>query len=71
MVPAPPRAASLSLQGASRRVSYIEAIDSTASEYRPRHESVKTVTHISKPERLQREPIRIVSPDGSAGRMYR
>jgi hypothetical protein len=32
---------------------------------------VRVVTHASQPERLLREPIRIVSPDGSAGRMYR
>ena len=71
IVPDPPQASNTRLPTISRRVSYIEAVEPTEHQFQPRREQVRIVTHNSKPERLQREPIRIVSPDGSAGRMYR
>lgn len=71
IVPDPPQASNTRLPTISRRVSYIEAVAPAEREFQPRREQVRIVTHNSKPERLQREPIRIVSPDGSAGRMYR
>ena len=71
IVPDPPRAASLNFQNSTNRVSYIETLELNETEFRPVQPRVKVITHTSRPERLQRAPLRIVSPDGSAGRMYR
>jgi hypothetical protein len=71
IVPDPPQATNTRLPTISRRVSYIEAVEPAEREFQSRREQVRVVTHASQPERLQRAPIRIVSPDGSAGRMYR
>jgi hypothetical protein len=70
IVPDPPQARA-GAATISRRVSYIEAVEPVEPQLNPRREQLRIVTHTSRPERLRREPIRIVSPDGSAGRMYR
>jgi hypothetical protein len=71
VLPVEPHSASakpVRIEATSRRVSYVERVTPIAADSAPR---VTTVKHISQPERLERAPIRIVSPDGRAGRMYR
>jgi hypothetical protein len=73
IVPIPPQASDAQSQAESfsRRVSHIEAVEPADRNFRATASRVQIKTHTSQPERLERKPIYIVSPDGSAGRMYR